>query len=123
MLTYISNAEQIKKLRHNGLIDHEFSVFWVPRRTLVSDQVLEEAGVLGEVNVAEWPLNFVPLSDDLLSLELEDSITDLYVVSKPMPECLIFWSNFDDSARTQRPHFSRPVLLCRCSNNMAYSHA
>lgn len=63
------------------MVEHEFSVFWVPRRTLVSDQILEEAGVLGEVSVAEWPLNFVPLSDDLLSLELEDSITDLYVVS------------------------------------------
>ncbi|KAF4311281.1 Vacuolar protein sorting-associated protein 33A [Botryosphaeria dothidea] len=86
--TVLAIAEQIKKLRHNGLIDHEFSVFWVPRRTLVSDQVLEEAGVLGEVNVAEWPLNFVPLSDDLLSLELEDSITDLYVRKDPTPTFL-----------------------------------
>ncbi|EKG22210.1 Sec1-like protein [Macrophomina phaseolina MS6] len=88
MLTCIASAEQIKKLRHNGMVDHEFSVFWVPRRTLVSDQVLEEAGVLGEVNVAEWPLNFVPLSDDLLSLELEDSISDLYVRKDPTPTFL-----------------------------------
>ncbi|GME22392.1 Vacuolar protein sorting-associated protein 33A [Neofusicoccum parvum] len=80
--TALAIAEQIKKLRHNGIVNHEFSVFWVPRRTLVSDQVLEEAGVLGEVNVAEWPLNFVPLSNDLLSLELEDSVTDLYVVAR-----------------------------------------
>lgn len=61
-------------------MDHEFSVFWTPRRTLISDQLLEEAGVLGEVNIAEWPLNFVPLSDDLLSLELDDAVRDLYVV-------------------------------------------
>ncbi|KAH7060881.1 vacuolar sorting protein-like protein [Macrophomina phaseolina] len=86
--TVLAIAEQIKKLRHNGMVDHEFSVFWVPRRTLVSDQVLEEAGVLGEVNVAEWPLNFVPLSDDLLSLELEDSISDLYVRKDPTPTFL-----------------------------------
>ncbi|KAL1637144.1 Vacuolar protein-sorting-associated protein 33 [Neofusicoccum ribis] len=86
--TALAIAEQIKKLRHNGIVDHEFSVFWVPRRTLVSDQVLEEAGVLGEVNVAEWPLNFVPLSNDLLSLELEDSMTDLYVRKDPTPTFL-----------------------------------
>ncbi|KAL0257357.1 Vacuolar protein-sorting-associated protein 33 [Diplodia seriata] len=86
--TVLAIAEQIKKLRHNGIVEHEFSVFWVPRRTLVSDQVLEEAGVLGEVSVAEWPLNFVPLSDDLLSLELEDSISDLYVRKDPTPTYL-----------------------------------
>ncbi|KAF4538470.1 Vacuolar protein sorting-associated protein 33a [Lasiodiplodia theobromae] len=86
--TALAIAEQIKKLRHNDMVEHEFSVFWVPRRTLVSDQILEEAGVLGEVSVAEWPLNFVPLSDDLLSLELEDSITDLYVRKDPTPTFL-----------------------------------
>ncbi|KAK8203747.1 vacuolar sorting protein-like protein [Phyllosticta capitalensis] len=86
--TAVAIAEQIKKLRHNGLVDHEFSVFWTPRRTLISDQLLEEAGVLGEVNIAEWPLNFVPLSDDLLSLELDDAVRDLYVFKDPTPTFL-----------------------------------
>lgn len=52
----------------------------MPRRTLVSDQILEENGVLGEVNVAECPLSFMPLEPDLLSLELEDAFSDLYLV-------------------------------------------
>lgn len=47
---------------------------------MVSDQLLEEAGVLGEVSVSEWPLYFVPLADDVLSLELEDAVQDLYLV-------------------------------------------
>ncbi|KAF2085650.1 vacuolar protein sorting-associated protein 33A [Saccharata proteae CBS 121410] len=81
--TAVAIAEQIKKLRQESQIDHDFSVFWVPRRTLVSDQILEEAGVLGEVNVAEWPLTFVPLSDDLLSLELEEAFSDLYLRKDP----------------------------------------
>jgi hypothetical protein len=54
----------------------------VPRRTVVSDQLLEEAGVLGEANVSEWPLFFVPLADDVLSLELDDAVSDLYLASK-----------------------------------------
>jgi hypothetical protein len=47
---------------------------------MVSDQLLEEAGVLGEASVSEWPLFFVPLADDVLSLVLEDAVSDLYLV-------------------------------------------
>jgi len=78
MLTFV--VDQIKRLRRDSQIEHEFSIFWVPRRTLVSDQLLEEAGVLGEASVSEWPLFFVPLAEDVLSLELEDVVTDLYLV-------------------------------------------
>ena len=53
----------------------------------MSDQLLEEAGVLGEVNIAEYHLHFVPLVDDLISLELEHGFEDLYLVSIPMPNC------------------------------------
>ncbi|KAF2201469.1 vacuolar protein sorting-associated protein 33A [Delitschia confertaspora ATCC 74209] len=78
-------AAQIKRLRHNGQVEHEFYIFWVPRRTMVSDQLLEEAGVLGEANVSEWPLYFVPLADDVLSLELDDAVSDLYIRKDPTP--------------------------------------
>ncbi|KAL5409772.1 hypothetical protein PMIN03_005758 [Paraphaeosphaeria minitans] len=76
-------ADQIKRLRRDSQIEHEFSIFWVPRRTLVSDQLLEEAGVLGEASVSEWPLFFVPLADDVLSLEDGDAVTDLYLRQDP----------------------------------------
>jgi hypothetical protein len=52
---------------------------------MTSDQLLEEAGVLGEASVSEWPLFFVPLADDVLSLELEDAVSDLYLVC-------VFWT-------------------------------
>jgi hypothetical protein len=55
----------------------------VPRRTLLSDKVLEEAGVLGDTNVAELPLYFFPLEKDVLSLELNDSFRDLYLAKDP----------------------------------------
>ncbi|KAJ4345865.1 Vacuolar protein-sorting-associated protein 33 [Didymosphaeria variabile] len=81
--TVMAVADQIKRLRRDSQIEHEFSIFWVPRRTLVSDQLLEEAGVLGEASVSEWPLFFVPLADDVLSLELDDAVTDLYLRQDP----------------------------------------
>jgi hypothetical protein len=78
MLTY--NAEQIKKLQRNGSVEHEVSICWVPRRTLVSNKILEDEGVLGDVNVSELPIYFLPLEDDLFSLELDGAFNDLYLV-------------------------------------------
>ncbi len=68
---------------------HEFHIFWVPRRTVVSDKLLEEAGVLGDVNIAELPLFFFPLERDVLSLELDDSFEDLYLSKDPTPLFLL----------------------------------
>ncbi|KAI9806850.1 MAG: hypothetical protein M1833_002507 [Piccolia ochrophora] len=76
-------AEQIKSLQQSSQVDHEFSVFWVPRRTLVSQKILEEAGVLGDVNIAEYPLYFIPLEKDLLSLELDEAFSDMYLRKDP----------------------------------------
>ncbi|KAK4698115.1 vacuolar protein sorting-associated protein 33A, partial [Lecanoromycetidae sp. Uapishka_2] len=74
-------AEQIKRLQKNSNIEHEFSIIWVPRRTLVCNKILEEAGVLGDVGVQEFPLHFVPLEQDVLSLCLDDSFEDLYLLT------------------------------------------
>ncbi|RDH27372.1 Sec1-like protein [Aspergillus welwitschiae] len=76
-------AEQIQRLQRNGNVEHEISIFWVPRRTLVSNSILEEAGIIGDVNIAEFPLYFAPLEQDVLSLELEDSFGDLYLHKDP----------------------------------------
>ncbi|KAL5116937.1 Vacuolar protein-sorting-associated protein 33 [Pleosporales sp. CAS-2024a] len=81
--TVMAVADQIKRIRRDSPIEHEFSIFWVPRRTMLSDQLLEEAGVLGEASVSEWPLFFVPLAEDVLSLELEDAVSDLYLKKDP----------------------------------------
>ncbi|KAK1140064.1 Vacuolar protein-sorting-associated protein 33 [Aspergillus melleus] len=76
-------AGQIQRLQRNGNVEHEFSIFWVPRRTLVSNAILEETGIIGDVNVAEFSLYFVPLEQDVLSLELEDAFSDLYLHKDP----------------------------------------
>jgi hypothetical protein len=47
--------------------------------------VLEEAGIIGDVNIAEFPLYFLPLEQDILSLELDDAFGDLYLVGLGLP--------------------------------------
>ena len=68
-------------LQKNGSVEHEISIFWVPRRTLVSNKILEDEGILGDVNISEFPMYFLALEDDFLSLELADAFTELYLVS------------------------------------------
>ena len=75
-----SYAEQVKRLQQESQIEHEFSVFLTPRRNLVCNKIFEDAGILGDIVVDEFPLYFLPLDSDLLSLELEDSFGDLYLV-------------------------------------------
>ncbi|PTB65335.1 Sec1-like protein [Trichoderma citrinoviride] len=82
-------AAQIKRIQRESQTTHDFHIFWVPRRTLVSDQLLEEAGVLGDINISELPLLFFPLEDDVLSLELEDSFKDLYLSKDITPNFLM----------------------------------
>ncbi|KAL1902765.1 Vacuolar protein-sorting-associated protein 33 [Sporothrix stenoceras] len=76
-------ADQIRRLQRESQTGHDFHIFWVPRRTLVTDSILEEAGVLGDVSISELPLYFFPLEHDVLSLELEDTFQDLYLTKDP----------------------------------------
>ena len=73
----------MKRLQSNNNVDHEFTVVWAPRRTLVCEKILEESGVLGDVSVDILPLHFIPLEQDLLSLCYDDAFSDLYLVSRP----------------------------------------
>ena len=76
-------AEQIKLVRSESKIDHEFTIIWTPRRSRVSDMVLEEHNVLGEATITEFRLSIIPLEPDVLSLELEDSFSDLLLRKDP----------------------------------------
>ena len=52
----------------------------MPRRTLVCEKIFEDEGILGEIAIREFPLYFLPLEPDVLSLELESSFEELYLV-------------------------------------------
>jgi len=44
-------------------------------------RILEEEGVLGEVTISVYNLQFIPLADDVISLERDTTFKDLWVVS------------------------------------------
>ena len=49
----------------------EYAAYFMPRRSLVCEEVLEREGVKGDIQVAEYPLDFIPFDSDVLSLEME----------------------------------------------------
>eukprot|EP01112_Ceratiomyxa_fruticulosa_P014948 TRINITY_DN4340_c0_g6_i1.p1 TRINITY_DN4340_c0_g6~~TRINITY_DN4340_c0_g6_i1.p1 ORF type:complete len:617 (-),score=127.38 TRINITY_DN4340_c0_g6_i1:93-1943(-) len=49
----------------------EYWVFFVPRRTMICERVLEEEGVYGNITVGEYHLDLIPFDEDVLSLELD----------------------------------------------------
>ena len=66
---------------------------WVPRRTVVCDRVLAEEGVAGDIVAEDYPLAWVPLDSDLLSLELPSAfqvpaLRWLHLPSKSVPVLL-----------------------------------
>jgi hypothetical protein len=76
-----SIADHIKRLQRESQTGHEFSIF--------SDKILEEAGVLGDTNIVELPIYFLPLEKDVLSLELEESFSNLYLRKDPTSTFLL----------------------------------
>ncbi|OIT28691.1 vacuolar protein-sorting-associated protein 33-like protein, partial [Nicotiana attenuata] len=55
----------------NMLIQREYFVYFVPRRAVVCEKILEEEKVHHLLTIGEYPLNLIPLDEDVLSFELD----------------------------------------------------
>eukprot|EP00249_Psilotum_nudum_P013983 c24607_g1_i1 orf=309-2105(-) len=59
------------KLDIKQKLQKQYAVYFLPRRTVVCEKVLEEEEVYGRVIIGEIPLYFIPFDEDVLSLEME----------------------------------------------------
>ena len=78
--------------------------------------------MLGDISVEEFPLHFIPLEQDVLSLALEDSFGDLYLVRVIADESFdkIMLTVF--SEKTLHPYSSLPRHFGLCNRSMACFH-
>ena len=58
----------------------DYSLFMIPRRTKVCERILEEEGVLADVQLGEFNMDLVPFDDDLLSLEMDSAFREVALV-------------------------------------------
>ncbi|GAB5593515.1 Vacuolar protein-sorting-associated protein 33 [Umbelopsis nana] len=66
-------AAQIRKDRQDTSKKIEYSLFFVPQRTMLCERVLEEEGVLGDITLGEFAMDWIPFEDDLISMELDNN--------------------------------------------------
>ncbi|KAI0274951.1 Sec1-like protein [Gloeopeniophorella convolvens] len=71
-------ADQIK--RHSAESQqHTYTLLLVPRISTLVSRVLEEEGVLGDVTISSYNLQFIPIADDVVSLENGDAFKEIWV--------------------------------------------
>ena len=51
-----------------------------PRPSTLASRILEEEGVLGEVTISSYNLQFIPLEEDVLSLEHDNAFKEIWMV-------------------------------------------
>lgn len=80
--TIASTAQQLLADKD---INVDISLIEVPERSPDFTSILENAGVLGDITFHVWPVHFVPLAPDLLSLNLPDGggYKDAYINNIP----------------------------------------
>ncbi|KAG6332335.1 hypothetical protein ID866_6753 [Astraeus odoratus] len=71
-------ADQIKRHAKESL-KHRYTLFLVPRTSTLVSRVLEEEGVLGDVSISSYNLQFMPVAEDVISLECDSAFRELWV--------------------------------------------
>ena len=74
-------AEQLK--RHGKEAQkHTYTLLLVPRTSTLVSRILEEEGVLGDITISSYNLQFIPLAEDVISLENDNAFKELWVVRR-----------------------------------------
>jgi vacuolar protein sorting-associated protein 33A len=66
---------------------YAYTLLLVPRVSTLVQRILEEEGVLGEVNILPYNLQFIPIADDVVSLEMEHAFKEIWVVGPLLYVC------------------------------------
>ncbi|CAD0106747.1 unnamed protein product [Aureobasidium uvarum] len=73
-------VDKVFYVENRNVDDSQRNIVFLARGEKPKDvQLIAENGVLGEVTIGECPLFLIPLEPDLLSLELDDAFSDLYL--------------------------------------------
>ncbi|QDZ22765.1 vacuolar protein-sorting-associated protein [Chloropicon primus] len=73
----IEAEERMSKRKDTATI--HFSIYFTPRKTVICERILEDCGVLGSLQVDEFPLWLIPFDEDVLSLELNSVFNEVNV--------------------------------------------
>jgi vacuolar protein sorting-associated protein 33A len=76
-------------------------LFLVPRVSTLVSQILEEEGVLGDITISTYNLQFIPIAEDVISLENDSAFKDIWVVRfSNGPSEYVSWAMLQDGDET-----------------------
>ncbi|KAH0837937.1 Sec1-like protein [Lanmaoa asiatica] len=71
-------ADQIKRSSKESH-KYRYTLFLVPRTSTLVSRILEEEGVLGDLTISSYNLQFIPVEEDVISLEYDSAFKELWV--------------------------------------------
>ena len=80
--TFINMSQDHIKRHAKESRKHNYTLLLVPRISTLVSSILEEEGVLGDVTISSYNLQFIPLAEDVISLEHGNAMRELWVVSE-----------------------------------------
>jgi len=69
--------------RREPRVQRQYSIYFVPRRTMLCERVLAEQGVLGDVNTGEFALDLIPFDEDVLTMEMKPTYKECFLDNDP----------------------------------------
>lgn len=72
-------AEQVKAHVRESQ-KHRYTLFLVPRTSTLVSRILEEEGILGDITISSYNLQFIPIANDVISLENDNAFKEIWVV-------------------------------------------
>ncbi|KAK4687121.1 vacuolar protein sorting-associated protein 33A, partial [Tremellales sp. Uapishka_1] len=74
-------ADQVRSHQTNPLSSAplNYTLLCVPRATELCRHVLETEGVAGDITISEFKLEFIPMEEDILSLEMDHVARDIFL--------------------------------------------
>ncbi|ESK97580.1 atp binding protein [Moniliophthora roreri MCA 2997] len=79
MIKYVKIIADHIKCHTKESLRYNYTILLVPRTSSLVSRLLEEEGVLGDVTISSYNLQFIPLADDVISLEYESAFKDIWV--------------------------------------------
>ncbi|XP_067016760.1 vacuolar protein sorting-associated protein 33B-like isoform X1 [Acropora muricata] len=77
-------ADHVNNDKKSGK-SRSYKIVYVPKKLYVCEMILEQEGVYGDVSLEEFKLEFIPLDEDVLTLELPSFLKDYFLEGDQTP--------------------------------------
>ncbi|KAK7465553.1 Vacuolar protein-sorting-associated protein 33 [Stygiomarasmius scandens] len=79
MIKYVKIIADHIKRHTKESSKHNYTLLLVPRLSSLVSRLLEEEGVLGDITISAYNLQFIPIAEDVVSLECESAFKEIWV--------------------------------------------